>query len=210
MLSKILRSSLFLVSSMLLFMIGVLWGTSLRQPQRDASGLDGSAGSLPSMKKKAPPTFEEEARQSFSHAYNGTHLWSMRLADENYERIARAIPCRTVEYVGGPHPEKMDTCDPTTRAEFSVESTVQAQKRLFEHQNPADCSNKKIAILHQYAWSGFGSTIHQIVWALGIALSQDRIVVYQTPGNWVSRSESLPCHDDLIVLVVRHVSFGQS
>lgn len=187
MLPKLLRYSLLLVSSTVLFMIGVQYGTSRHQPRRDYSRSDESADFLPSIKTKAPSTFEQEAQQSFSHAYNGTHLWSMRLADEKYEQIARALPCRSVEYVGGPRPEKLDTCDQATREEFSVKSTVQAQKWLYEHQNPGDCSNKKIAILHQYAWSGFGSTIHQIVWALGVALSQDRIVVYQTPGNWVSR-----------------------
>ena len=187
MLPKLLRYLLILVASTFVFMIGVQYGTSLHQPRRDYSGSDESDDPFSSSKAKARSTFEQEARQSFSHAYNGTHLWSMRLADEKYERIARALPCRSVEYVGGPHPEKLDNCDQATRDEFSVESTVQAQKWLYEHQNPGDCSNKKIAILHQYAWSGFGSTIHQIVWALGLALSQNRIVVYRTPGNWVSR-----------------------
>ena len=196
MLPKLLRLSFILIASTCIFIMGAIYGTSLRHTRRDSSAPDASAGSSQSMNSKAPSTFEQQARQSFSHAYNGTHLWSMRLADEKYNRVARLLPCRVLEYGRGPGPEKMDTCDPGTQQEFSIESTLRAQKWLYEHQHPADCSKKKIAILHQYAWSGFGSTIHQIVWAVGVALSQDRIVVYQTPGNWVSRSNPRPSRCD--------------
>jgi hypothetical protein len=48
-----------------------------------------------------------------------------------------------------------------------------------------NCSNKRFAIIHNFAPSGFGSTVHQIAWAFGMALADDRIAVYQTPGNWV-------------------------
>ena len=123
---------------------------------------------------------------SFSYVYNKTHLWSMGLANKNYYRIARLLPCRTVEYVYySEKKDSMNICDQATIKEFSVETTLHAQKWIFEHQNPVVCTNKKFAIINNYAWSGFGSTIHQIVWAFGKALGDDRIAVYQIPGNWV-------------------------
>ncbi|CAF1341964.1 unnamed protein product, partial [Rotaria sp. Silwood1] len=42
----------------------------------------------------------------------------------------------------------------------------------------------KFAIIQNFAWSGFGSTIHQIAWAFGMALAENRIAVYETPGYW--------------------------
>ena len=118
--------------------------------------------------------------------YNSTHLWSMRLADENYVRLARLLPCRNVTYGGGPKNDSIDSCDHSTTSEFSVETSVRAQMWLFEHQNPANCSNKRFAMIQQFAWSGFGSTVHQIVWAFGMAIADDRIAIYKAPGNWVS------------------------
>jgi hypothetical protein len=123
--------------------------------------------------------------------YNSTHLWSMRLADEKHAQLVRQFPCRAVEYSTGIKSEKIDMCDPSTINEFSVESTLQAQKWLYEYQHPVDCTKRKIAIIHQFASSGFGSTVHQIVWAFGVAIAEDRIAVYQTPGNWVRRSSSV-------------------
>jgi len=117
--------------------------------------------------------------------YNGTHLWSWKLADETYDRIAQMIPCRTVNYTRGPRPGIIDSCDESSNNEFSLTNILQAQKWLYEHQHPADCSNKRFAIIHRTAPSGFGSTIHQVAWAFGIALAQDRIAVYKSPGNWV-------------------------
>jgi hypothetical protein len=130
---------------------------------------------------------KQQALKSFSFAYNQTHLWSMRLADKNYYRIVRRLPCRTVLYVSKPKNETMDSCNRSIIDEFSVEKSIHAQKWIYEHQNPADCTNKKFAIIDKFAWSGFGSTIHQIAWTLGIAISQGRIAVYQTPGKWVRK-----------------------
>jgi len=131
-------------------------------------------------------SFSRNISSSFSDAYNRTHLWSMRLADENYFQLARRIPCKEIEYFKGDQPEKINPCDKSSTNEFSLSNLIEAQKWIYEHQHPADCSNKRFAIIRQYAWSGFGSTVHQIAWALAIALSEDRIAVYQTPGNWVN------------------------
>lgn len=118
-------------------------------------------------------------------AFNSTHLWSMRLADENYFRLAKLLPCRTVEYSGGPKVDKIDSCDHSTTNEFSIQTTLEAQLWLYKHQYPINCTNKRFAIIEHYAPSGFGSTIHQVVWAFGMALADDRIAVYQVPGHWV-------------------------
>ncbi|CAF1233583.1 unnamed protein product [Adineta steineri] len=128
---------------------------------------------------------QQQSLHSFSFAYNTTHLWSMRLADENYYRIVRRLPCRTVNYVDQSVNELMNHCSQTTINEFSVNETVNIQRWFYEHQYPVDCSNKKFAVIHNYAWSGFGSTIHQVAWAFGEALAQNRIAIYETPGNWV-------------------------
>ncbi|CAF1258221.1 unnamed protein product [Rotaria sordida] len=121
----------------------------------------------------------------FSYGYNSTHLWSLRLADENYFRLAKLLPCRSVEYYGGPKVDKIDSCDHSATNEFSIQNTLQAQKWLYEHQHPIDCTNKRFAVIQNYAESGFGSTIHQIVWAFGVALADNRIAVYRIPGNWL-------------------------
>ena len=117
---------------------------------------------------------------------NATHLWSIRLADDEYFRVARLLPCRTVIYTGGPVNDVVNSCDHSPTSEFSVAITVKAQKWLFDHQHPHDCSNKKFAIINNYALSGLGSTLHQIVSAISKALVEDRIAVYASPGNWVS------------------------
>ncbi|CAF5052874.1 unnamed protein product [Rotaria sp. Silwood1] len=122
---------------------------------------------------------------AFSYASNSTHLWSMRLADKDYFRIARLLPYRNVTYIGGPNPDTIDSCDHSSTGEYSIQTALHAQRWIFEHQHPLDCSNKLFAIIYNFAWSGFGSTIHQIVWALGMAFAEDRIAVYETPGNWV-------------------------
>jgi len=115
----------------------------------------------------------------------------MRLADENYFRLARLLPCRTVRYVGGGQPGTIDSCDQSLENEYSLPNILKAQKWLYDHQHPADCTNKRFAIIHDYALSGFGSTVHQIVWAFGMALADDRIAVYEKPGNWVRKIELL-------------------
>ncbi len=123
--------------------------------------------------------------ESFSYGHNSTHLWSMRLADENYFRLARLLPCRNISYTGGPSPANIDSCDHSSTNEFSLPNLIQAQKWLYDHQHPTNCSNKRFAIIHNFAPSGFGSTVHQIAWAFGKALADDRIAVYRIPGNWV-------------------------
>jgi hypothetical protein len=120
--------------------------------------------------------------------HNSTHLWSMRLADESYFRLARLLPCRIVEYTGGPKNQSIDSCDHSSTNEYSRTNTLQAQKWLYEHQHPANCSDKRFAIIQNFAWSGFGSIVHQIVWAFAMAIADNRIAVYKTPGNWVRQN----------------------
>jgi hypothetical protein len=120
--------------------------------------------------------------------HNSTHLWSMRLADENYLRLARLLPCRVVNYTGGPKTDPIDSCDHSSTNEYSRSNTLQAQKWLYEHQHPANCSDKRFAIIEKYAVSGFGSIVHQVAWAFAMAMVDNRIAVYQTPGNWVSQN----------------------
>ena len=118
-----------------------------------------------------------------------TYLWWLPLADDTYFRLARLIPCRTVEYVGGPKLDKVDSCANSTTNDFTIENSIHAQQWLYDHQHPSNCTNQRFAIIRKHAWSGFGSTVHQVVWAFGMALAQNRIAVYEAPGNWVS-SES--------------------
>lgn len=122
--------------------------------------------------------------------YNGTHLWLYRLADEKYQIIASLLPCRKIDYGGGSKIESIDSCDHSSNNEYSVQNNVRAQKWIYEHQNPKDCSNKRFAIIEYYAISGYGSTIHQIAWALGVAIAENRIALYRKPGNWVRISSN--------------------
>jgi hypothetical protein len=115
----------------------------------------------------------------------------MRLADKNYFRLAHLLPCRSVKYSAGPQPATIDSCDQTSANEYSIPNILEAQKWLYDHQHPADCTNKRFAIIQNFAWSGFGSTVHQIAWAFGMALVEDRIAVYQTPGKWVRNIDSI-------------------
>ena len=195
MVMKIARHVIVLVSFSFVFILGVLVGSSLRPVSKENNAFQSSISSesLGQKSQKLIKTIESSTVQpiepyvdpSFSFAYNGSHLWSIRVADENYYRLIHQLPCRSVDYQGGPSMEKMSPCDPVTSREFSVNSSIAAQKWLYEHQNPTNCTNKKFAIIHTFAWSGFGSTMHQVVWAFGMALAEERIAVYRTPGNWV-------------------------
>jgi len=182
------KVTLAIAASILCFALGFLFGTDFN-------------GAIPKLNvisysniyadEKSSMMNKQQIIDSFSHGYNGTHLWSMRLADENYFRLARLLPCRTVEYAGGPRPSTIDSCDQSLENEYSLPNILQAQKWLYDHQHPADCTNKRIAIIHKFAYSGFGSILHQIAWAFGMALADDRIAVYAKPGNWVRKIELL-------------------
>jgi hypothetical protein len=185
--SRIIRNTCLLARYMLIFFLGILIGATFYGTKRNLYFIDSESPFIDANFSKGLKSMEEKMLQTFSFAYNKTHLWSMRLADDNYYHIARLLPCRTVHYVGGQKMEPMNFCDPSTINEFSVEKTLHAQKWLYEHQNPANCTNKKFAILNQFARSGFGSTVHQILWALGTAIGDDRIAVYQAPGDWVRK-----------------------
>lgn len=130
----------------------------------------------------------EQGDMSPWDGYNHTHLWSLRLADYKHRQLAQLLPCRTVPYrrLREP-PVKVDSCDLSVKNEFSMSNQLQAQRWIYEHQHPTDCSNKRFAIIGDYAVSGFGSTVHQVAWAFATALAEDRIAVYQTPGQWVKR-----------------------
>ncbi|CAF1312508.1 unnamed protein product [Adineta steineri] len=175
---KILQEEKFI----LIFIVGVFIGLNLNKTDIKPFILYSSSNMI---LQEELESNQQQSLNAFSFAYNTTHLWSMRLADENYYRIIRRLPCRTVNYVDQSINETMNHCSQTTINEFSVKETVNAQKWFYEHQHPVDCSNKKFAVIHNYAWSGIGSTIHQVVWAFGEALAQNRIAVYETPGNWV-------------------------
>ena len=112
----------------------------------------------------------------------------MHFANENHFRLARLISCRTVGYKGGPKIDMIDSCDQSPNKDFSIQNTIQAQQWLYEHQHPINCINKKFAIITGYAWSGFGSTMHQVLWAFAEAVRQNRIAVYAIPGNWVRQN----------------------
>jgi hypothetical protein len=122
-----------------------------------------------------------------SEGFNDTHMWSMRFADESFFRVASRIPCKAVEYEGGPGRNRVDPCNASFENEFTVRNSLLAQKWMFEHQNPRDCSNKSFAVIQNFAVSGYGSVMHQVAWAFGAALAQNRIAIYQRPSNWVSR-----------------------
>ena len=113
----------------------------------------------------------------------------MRFVDQNYFRLSRLLPCRIVEYIGGSKIDKIDSCDHSSTNEYSIENTLKAQKWIYQHQHPINCTNKNFAIIQNFAWSGFGSIVHQIVWAFAMAIADNRIAVYKTPGNWVRQYE---------------------
>lgn len=184
--NKIVRSSFQLIAAVSIFLIGVLVGSSLDN-SRNCRVHDTTSATQRAKINTKLTAYEREYLQSFSFAYNVTHLWSIRLPDENYYRIVRSIPCRTVDYTGGPKIEPFNSCDQSTLNQFSVKKALEAQKWLYDHQHPADCTNKRFAVIHQYAISGFGSTVHQILWALGVAFGEDRIAVYAKSANWVKR-----------------------
>ena len=176
-----------IILSIFYFIFAFLLGLDLKGTQQKRNFI---FAALFQSNKYLSTIYKQSIIESFPDGYNSTHLWSMRLADENYFRLARLLPCRTVSYTsftGGPPPGDIDSCDHSSTNEFSLPNLIQAQKWLYDHQHPTNCSNKRFAIIRSYATSGFGSTVHQIAWAFGRALGDDRIAVYQTPGNWVSQ-----------------------
>jgi len=183
----------FIILFIVCFTFGFFFGTNFNETKSKLNiifSLDINSNQNSSMKNK------QQIIDSFSYGHNATHLWSMRLADENYFRLARLLPCRTVEYIHGPKPGTIDSCDQSIENEFSIPNILQAQKWLYDHQHPADCTNKRFAIIYNYALSGFGSTVHQVAWAFGMALADDRIAVYHKPGNWVRKIKFIeikPC-----------------
>jgi len=179
---RTIKITLTITAFTLCFALGFLFGTDCNETRKKFNGIFSSDINS---NQDLSMTNKHQIINSFSYGHNSTHLWSMPLADQNYFRLARLLPCRTVSYTRGPQPGTIDSCDHSSTNEYSIPNLLQAQKWLYEHQHPADCTNKRFAIIHKFAGSGFGSTIHQIAWAFGIALADDRIAVYQTPGNWV-------------------------
>jgi len=179
--TRSIKITSILIASIVCFVFGFLFGTDFNGTRSKLNIIFSSDINL----NQDSSTTNKQIIDSFSYGHNSTHLWSMRLADKNYFRLAHLLPCRSVEYSGGPQPATIDSCDQTSANEYSIPNILQAQKWLYDHQHPADCTNKRFAIIQNFAWSGFGSTVHQIAWAFGMALVEDRIAVYQTPGNWV-------------------------
>ena len=177
------KISSFLIPMIFGFTCGVFYGSGYFRT------LKNSYFAYPNVRQSSQSLWKihrQHAIQSFPEGYNSTHLWSMRLADKNYFRLASLLPCRNVTYSGGLKLENIDSCDHSPSNEFSLPNLISAQKWIYEHQNPQDCSNKRFAIIFNHSSSGFGSTVHQVAWAVGMALAEDRIAVYETPGNWVS------------------------
>lgn len=56
------------------------------------------------------------------------------------------------------------------------------------HQNPADCSNKKF-LFHQSHPHGHGSCVHISTYSLGVAMSYDRILLYDQSWYWADRKK---------------------
>ncbi|CAF3106683.1 unnamed protein product [Rotaria sp. Silwood2] len=176
-----IRNSSTIFPLILVFICGFLLGSNFHETKSKirilfSSNMKFNQGSSINNKKLLQTSFD---------GYNSTHLWSIRLADDNYFRLATLLPCRTVNYSGGPDINNIDSCNHSATNEFSLPNILKAQKWLYEHQHPMDCTNKRFAIIHTFAWSGFGSTVHQIVWAFGKAIADNRIAVYETPGNWL-------------------------
>jgi hypothetical protein len=49
----------------------------------------------------------------------------------------KILPCRIVKYVVGlSSTNKIDSCDQSTKNQFSIQTTLNAQKWIFNHQNP--------------------------------------------------------------------------
>jgi hypothetical protein len=180
---RTIKITLVIIVFILSFAFGFLFGTR--------SKLNFIFSSDIILQQDSSTVNKQQIIDSFSYGHNSTHLWSMSLANENYFRLARLLPCRTVEYTRGPKRSVINSCDHSSTNEFSIPNILQAQKWLYEHQHPADCTNKRFAIIQNFAWSGFGSTVHQIAWAFGMALANDRIAVYRTPGSWVRNMDSI-------------------
>jgi len=181
------RTTFLIIASIIFFVIGFLFGTDFNGTRSKLNFIFLSDMIF----QQDSSTTNNQFIDSFSYGHNSTHLWSMRLANKNYFRLAHLLTCRTVAYSGGPQPATIDSCDQTLANEYSIPNILQAQKWLYEHQHPADCTNKRFAIIQNFAWSGFGSTVHQIAWAFGMALVDDRIAVYRTPGSWVRNIDTI-------------------
>jgi hypothetical protein len=182
--TKPVKTIFALTALVIFFAFGFLTGSGYNQRRNKfnlmfSSDIESNKVSSLNKQEIFKPVFSE---------HNSTHLWSMRLADENYFRLAHLLPCRVVNYTSGPKIDPVDSCDHSSTNEYSRSNTLQAQKWLYEHQHPANCSDKRFAIIEKYAVSGFGSIFHQIVWAFSVAIAENRIAVYQTPGNWVSQN----------------------
>jgi hypothetical protein len=117
---------------------------------------------------------------------NSTHLWNMRVTNEKYVHLEKVVPCRAVEYdIGLPSTSILNSCDPSSKNQFSIQTTLNAQKWIFNHQNPSNCNDKKFAIINSLNQSDFAYSIQLITWAFAKALTQNRIALYATPSNWV-------------------------
>mmetsp|Transcript_5138 Transcript_5138/g.14782 ORF Transcript_5138/g.14782 Transcript_5138/m.14782 type:complete len:436 (+) Transcript_5138:231-1538(+) len=75
----------------------------------------------------------------------------------------------------------------------ALHGTSLAQRELFRHQNPQDCSNARF-LVHKSQLSGIGSMIHQASIALAAALDTDRVMIFQNPDSHVLLSDDY-CHN---------------
>jgi hypothetical protein len=82
-----------IITSILCFIFGFLLGLDLSGTQQKRNFI---FGALVQSNENLSTTYKQSIIESFPDGCNSTHLWSMRLADENYFRLARLLPCRNV------------------------------------------------------------------------------------------------------------------
>ncbi|CAF3319845.1 unnamed protein product [Rotaria socialis] len=146
---KIVRTSLLLVGGTLIFVIGILMGSTLFGIKEQQFIIYPLVSENVIVDETSQPP-KKQMSTSYSSTHTKSQLWSMYLADENYYRIAGLLPCRTVEYTGGPKPHIMDSCDQSIIDEFSVEATIHAQKWIYEHQNPENIKFNHRLLYHRF------------------------------------------------------------
>ncbi|CAF1115859.1 unnamed protein product [Rotaria sordida] len=94
-----IKSIFGLISFALVFVFGFLLGSSFNETNSKIHLTFSPNIQL----NPRSSTNNQQSIKSSSYEYNSTHLWSIRLADENYFRLAHLLPCRIVEYSGGPN-----------------------------------------------------------------------------------------------------------
>lgn len=85
---------------------------------------------------------------------------------------------------------KQTCCMPGRTGMCPLPTLSQAQQYIYDSQNPADCSSAKY-LLYSGPVSGIGSVLHQMGIALGVAVSEGR-VLYETEGQHLAIDDFCP------------------